>query len=83
MMNQYTVWAKGLQIAEDLDLDERNVGKALNRNNRWFNVSKLLLSVFQLHRFLTKIRVFYQNQVPIKKLMTDQKITFGGFIYAT
>ena len=38
-MNQYTVWAKGLQISEDLDLDQRNVGKALNRNNRWYNVS--------------------------------------------
>lgn len=37
MMNQYTVWAKGLQIAEDIDLDERNLGKALSRNNRWFN----------------------------------------------
>ena len=39
-MNQYTVWAKGLQVSEDLDLSERNVGKALNRNNRWYQVSK-------------------------------------------
>ena len=38
-MNQYTVWAKGLQVSEDLDLDQRNVGKALNRNNRWYQVS--------------------------------------------
>ena len=38
-MNQYTVWAKGLQVSEDLDLSERNVGKALNRNNRWYQVS--------------------------------------------
>jgi len=36
IMNQYTVWAKGLQVSEDLDLDKRNVGKALNRNNRWY-----------------------------------------------
>jgi len=36
IMNQYTVWAKGLQVSEDLDLSERNVGKALNRNNRWY-----------------------------------------------
>ena len=38
-MNQYTVWAKGLQVSEDLDLNKRNVGKALNRNNRWYQVS--------------------------------------------
>ena len=38
-MNQYTVWAKGLQVSEDLDLSQRNVGKALNRNNRWYQVS--------------------------------------------
>jgi len=54
ILNQYTVWAKGLQIAPDLDLDQRNVGKALNRNNRWYqNLS----------------RTFYrvdQNDVPVK-----------------
>jgi len=37
IMNQYTVWAKGLQVSEDLDLSKRNVGKALDRNNRWYN----------------------------------------------
>lgn len=54
MMNQYTVWAKGLQIAEDLDLDERNVGKALSRNNRWFN------SLFETFNRMDS------NDVPVK-----------------
>lgn len=36
IMNQYTVWAKGLRIEENLDLEQKNVGKALSRNNRWY-----------------------------------------------
>lgn len=34
IMNQYTVWAKGLQI-ESLE-EKRNIYKALGRNNRWY-----------------------------------------------